>query len=127
MTEITPSLIYWITRLDQFNALTGCASLFIFIIAIVLMIAVFVEAESNNEKSYRIVLKGFKISLFVLAIFSLMHTFIPTTKEACAMYVVPKIVNNEKVQNVSKEFYDLALEWMKELRPKSIQNKEKSK
>lgn len=127
MTEITPSFIYWITRLDQFNALTGCASLFIFIIAIVLMIAVFVEAESGNDKNYRIVLKGFKISLFVLAIFSLIHTFIPATKEACAMYVIPKIVNNEKVENISKEFYDLALDWMKELHPKSVQNKGKSK
>ena len=127
MTEITPSLIYWITRLDQFRDLTGCASLFIFIIAIVLMIAVFVEAESSNEKSYRIVLRGFKISLFVLAIFSLMHAFIPATKEACAMYVIPEIVNNEKVQNASKEFYDLALDWMKEMHPKSIQNKGNSK
>lgn len=127
MTEITPSFIYWITRLDQFNALTGFASLISFVTAVVFMVIMIVQADASNDKSYHIALRGFKISLSVLAIFSLIHIFIPTTKEACAMYVVPKIVNNEKVQNVSKEFYDLALDWMKELHPKSIQNKGKSK
>lgn len=44
--------------------------------------------------------------------------FVPTTRQAAAMVVVPKIVNNEKVQTAGNVFYDLAVEWMDELHPR---------
>jgi len=47
-----------------------------------------------------------------------MVIFVPTTKQMAAIIVVPKIVNNEKVQNVGNKIYDLAVEWMDELHPK---------
>ena len=126
MTEITPSFIYWITRLDQFDVLTGIVAVVSILSAIVFMLIILTIGLEQNTY-FRFVLKGFKISLFICIISTLIHVFIPTTKQACAMYVVPKIANNEKVQDIGKEFYDLALDWMKELHPKSVQNKGKSK
>ncbi len=44
-------------------------------------------------------------------------TFIPSTKQMAAIMIVPKIVNNEKVQTIGNKVYDLAVEWMEELKP----------
>ena len=120
MTEVTPNFIYWITRLDEFNALTGIASFISLLSTILFMIIRLCIGPTERNNDYpRFVLKGFKISLSTCIISALIHVLVPTTKQACAMYVVPKIVNNEKVQEVGKEFYDLALDWMKELHPKT--------
>ena len=57
------------------------------------------------------------ISLAILA-------FAPSSKTLAAMYIVPAIANNEKVQDVGNRLYDLAVEWMDELKPAK---KEKTK
>ena len=44
--------------------------------------------------------------------------FLPSTKQMAAIMIVPKIVNNEKVQTIGNKIYDLAVEWMDELAPK---------
>ena len=47
----------------------------------------------------------------------------PSTKEICATLLIPAIVNNEKVQGLGEEFYDLAKEWMQELKPTKGESK----
>ena len=47
------------------------------------------------------------ITFFALA------TVIPSTKQLAAIIVIPKIVNNEKVQSVSLNLLDLTNEWLK--------------
>lgn len=42
-------------------------------------------------------------------------TFLPNTKTACAIYIVPAIVNNEKLKDDASEIYELAVEKMKEI------------
>ena len=127
MTEITPSFIYWITRLDGIKAFFGIICVFSGISLIIFIITSIVTgAYKDNE--HRMHIKGLKISLFVFLSAALSEIFTPDTKQACAMYVIPKIINNEKIQEVGREFYDLALDWMKEMRPrKSLENKETSK
>ena len=44
-------------------------------------------------------------------------TFVPSTKQAAAILVVPSIVNSKKVQTVGNRLYDLAVEWLDELKP----------
>jgi len=53
---------------------------------------------------------GFALALAVA-------TFTPSAKTIAAMYVLPKIVTGEKVQQLGDEAYDLAIEWMKSLKP----------
>lgn len=50
-------------------------------------------------------------------VLSVTYHLIPTTKQMAAVLVVPGVVNNEKVQTVGNKLYDLAVEWMEELRP----------
>ena len=123
MTEITPSLIYWITRFDDIKSYGGL----IFTVSgmalvISIMTLIFLKlgnAKGGNNYETSIVGKCFILISLIFLISSMSILFIPTTRQACAMYVVPKIANNEKAQDIGKEFYDLALDWMKELHPKS--------
>ena len=57
------------------------------------------------------------IALVAVA-FALVAAFVPTTRQMAAIVMVPKIANNEKVQAAGNKLYDLAVEWMDELRPR---------
>jgi hypothetical protein len=63
------------------------------------------------------------ISTVMLLIFVAIATFVPSTKTMAAILVVPKIVNSEKLQTAGNKLYELAVEWMDELRPKAVMPK----
>ena len=56
--------------------------------------------------------------LFASMAAGMLNALLPTTREMAAIVMVPAIVNNEKVQTVGNKLYDLATEWLDELRPK---------
>ena len=58
------------------------------------------------------------VALTVTVICPVLNSFIPTTREAAAIVMVPAIANSEKVQTVGNKLYELAVEWMDELRPR---------
>jgi hypothetical protein len=129
MTEITPSFIYWITRLNGINVFLGIIMTLSIIAIFIFLIGMIVTKLEHDVEEYGIFKKYLLTSTYIFIPITILFILTPTTKEACAIYVVPKIVNNEKVQNIGQEFYDLALDWMKELHPKrkSLENKETSK
>ena len=51
---------------------------------------------------------GFVCSIFGLGLSISALTFLPSTKQMAAIYVVPAIVNNEKVQNISNKSLDIS-------------------
>lgn len=125
---ITNSFIYWFTRLDHihsfldgFDVFSSCLIIFS-IIVFVIAWGIKQYACDNEEKLMALTVKKFAIWTFCIAgIFNIMIctclVFIPTTKEMAAIYVIPKIVNNEKLNNIGNEMLNLANEWMKELHP----------
>ena len=103
--------IYWITRLDsiQFVMFVICGVFF----SVSLFTAIFCtidydvyrdsEYQSGKEKFNRAKIGLFKIlpiTASVCLIFMLAIPFIPTTKEAVAIYALPKIANNEQIQKI---------------------------
>lgn len=42
----------------------------------------------------------------------------PTSQEAAAIKIIPRIANNEDVQGVGTELVTLAKDWLHELKPK---------
>lgn len=62
-------------------------------------------------------------STLMLLTFVAIATFTPSTKTMAAILVVPKIVNSEKFQTAGNKLYELAVEWMDELRPKAAMPK----
>lgn len=140
---VTPWFIYWFTRLDHIlsflNGLSFIGGLIIIISLIAfavsfcilqsVKISTGVTTAEQEMVSYINKIAGIvlAVSFTATTLLNFGSSLIPTTKEMAAIYVVPKILNNEKVQNVGSEFVDLANVWLKELQPSNIKNKEMSK
>ena len=109
---ITPSTIYWIGICDSI----GIGFTIIGVVCVIF--ALITGAAFLGSELY----KGLYIITPIFLLFALLSIvaaiFVPSSKTAAAMYVVPAIVNNEKIQAVGNGIYDLAVEWMKELKPK---------
>jgi hypothetical protein len=62
-------------------------------------------------------IKSSIVSVVIAIAMGLAVDLIPSTKQMAAIMIVPKIANSEKVQTIGNKVYDLAVEWMEELRP----------
>jgi len=75
----------------------------------------------DEAKSMIKIGKWLKRLLPVGILFVLLAILIPTTKQACIIYVLPKIANNEQIQQIPQKLLDIgnkALdEWIKEYTP----------
>ena len=118
---ITPSAIYWITRFDDIRSGLGTTA-FVAVALAVLTVVGFLSALEDVSRDNE--MKFIKVFFAVAAAFMLLagvlmgvRTFVPTTRDAAAMAVLPALANSEKVQTVGNAVYDLAVEWLEELKP----------
>lgn len=122
---ITGWQLYWLTRLDAissaFQFLTGLFGV-LFAICLFCVIVSFAIGWCENEPEAlefgkRMIKPAIIIStMFVLFIGA--KSFTPTTKEMVAFIAVPKIINNEDVQeippNVAKFMNEKLKSWMED-------------
>lgn len=111
---ITENMIYWITR---FDALNGLAAFFIALslIGIVVTLPFILNFPDDGETRICKWVIGVCSSIFLVMV--LVLTFLPTTKEMCAIKVIPAIANNEKINDISNFMLDSAKEWIKQSLP----------
>lgn len=134
---ITTSQMYWITRLDGIVTLLAVLASFLCVLSAIMLahgrneyFAVKEWSWDTNESiaaRHELGRKLCKASFVTFPAGVLLYiilVMIPTTKDMAAILVVPKIVNSEKVQTVGNKLYDLAIEWMDELKPNKNKNKE---
>lgn len=120
---ITESEIYWITRLDNIRVASGALiaafSVFIFILAIIKIWShvdyateeeIRIKARKSIRPSWVIFILG-----FILCLFSLLA--VPTTKEMCAIKIIPMVANQEDIKEIPSDIAGLAREWIEELKP----------
>lgn len=123
---ITPMQMYWITRLTPLgNVLGGFIFLSIVATFILLIVRIFMQDDDLNEEVRAIASKFLRASLYtgiVATLLVIAKCLVPTTKEMAAILIIPRIANSEKVQTVGNHLYDLAVEWMEELRPANKKN-----
>ena len=117
---ITPSTIYWAAQCDCIR--DTCIPIIMFggvlsAISVGLTVAVFYDKADTSGSRWISATASFVLVL-VTIVGILGRIFIPTTKTVAAMYIIPAVANNEKVQDCGDRLYDLAIEWMEELRPK---------
>lgn len=118
---ITMNQMYWLTRLDHLSDVltVTCVLLVLSTIGILIAGGIMQDcsfSEETNGRGRKFVGKTpFMAAAFVATL--LLDALIPTTKEMAAIIVIPSVLNNEKVQTVGNKLYDLAVEWMDELRP----------
>ena len=114
---ITESQIYWITRLDSVKeCMEAVGILGILLVSIGLIIALMIWLVDDNDQAKR----AFKVLLPISLIFTLIAVgsiFIPSTKEYCAIKVIPMAASNDEVQKLPNKIVELANEWIEELKP----------
>lgn len=115
---ITSSDLYWLTRLDSIRdgceALAGlCGVATAAILIFTLLCSAEPWGEADRPKRHRWL--WLTVPLFVLAVVA--RTMVPTTREAIAILVIPKIANNEDIQGLGADTIKVAREWLEELRP----------
>lgn len=134
---MTPSQVYWIAKLDDirhvFNTgiLDGLSFAFLMIamfLAIGTTIAVIASDGGLADKTREALVKLRRISVILAISASCMQVvcglataFIPTTKQATAIMIIPRIANSKTVSDlgdVGSELVVLAKEWLAELHPK---------
>ena len=113
---ITESTLYWITRLDNFNIMFS-AMLVIFAFAALISMLIMVDNNAREEERCfaKRIFAFLAIPLFFVSVLGLI--FVPTTKEMCAIKVIPAIVQNEKIQGLGEKALTLTEAWLDELKP----------
>ena len=118
---ITPMQMYWLLKLDDILAI----SLVIFVLTFVGFVICLVGATSyKGEKYFECEYNKFKtgrnILFWFVLFFGSIVMFVPSTKQMAAIYVVPAIANNEKIQqiggkslDISNQLLDLTKEYLK--------------
>jgi DNA-binding LytR/AlgR family response regulator len=105
---ITTTQMYWIAILDNITVMAVILSTLL----AVGTLAAFGFACSIEDHWWLPITAS-----IMLVFFMAVGTFVPSTKQMAAILVVPKIVNSEKLQTAGNKLYELAVEWMDELRP----------
>ena len=123
--NITPSTIYWISVLDSMLGVAVMIAILSGLAGVIMLVAYFVSCDEEIECRLKRLLAATACA-FVASIVTCIFT--PSAKTCAAMYVVPAIANSEKLQGVTDGIYDLAIDWLKELKPaKSKSEKGESK
>lgn len=104
--NITPQSIYWITRLDNLITVFGIAIGLCSFVTIGWSAFLISEGECFDTKKKRSVIKNIAISASFTFAFILLITLTPSTKQAIAIYVIPKIANNKNIQKLTTETPD---------------------
>lgn len=94
---ITAWQMYWITRLDSIHTLV-VVSAFLFFIVFGGSIAA-ILANVYDSSKFRVITAT---SLILAVLLGISAAFIPSTKDAAAIIIVPEIANNQDVQDVVK-------------------------
>lgn len=116
---ITPMQMYWLLKLDD---ICGFSIVVLTVASLVFFFCTIGKRafcdELCNTKS---ITTTRNIALYVALFFGFIAMFVPTTKQMAAIYVVPAIVNNEKIQqsggktlDISNQLLDLTKEYLKD-------------
>lgn len=95
---ITTEMVYWIVMLDRINGaftLAACAfGLILFVITMNLL------SDLNDFAWHYPVLVVLELFFICGAV------FLPNTKQMATIYLLPKVVNNEKIQSIGERTLD---------------------
>jgi hypothetical protein len=105
--DMTWQDVYWLTRFDAINTAMTVMCVAFGITAIVLLIIGLINRyDGYSAEDIKLGARVLKIATgFGVATLAtmLLFVFIPTTKEAAVIYILPKVVNNEQVQKIPAE------------------------
>ena len=115
--NITPWMMYWLTRLDEICCVCLITAICSGIVALLALMNAcgFPDHDLGwyPEKSVFFYRMG-----VVFSVAMIVGVLTPSTKEMAAILIIPKIVNNDKVAQLPSKIVDLATDWLDALKPK---------
>ena len=121
---MSTSSLYWILKLDDLRVVlhdVGMTAFVLGVIGVVLWSIVGGIGRGNNDDEMIQASNFFRkltIPFLFSGIFFLStHALLPSTKQMAVIYVVPQIVNNDKVQKLPGKLLKLADDWIDKLSP----------
>jgi TctA family transporter len=112
--------VYWVMQLDSISTTVGVAGLFGLAGAIAsLFIGSMVtdrawKPSEAQDRMWASIVRTSKRMAIAGALLSVLSGFVPSTKTAATMIVLPAIVNNETLHKEAGELYGLAKQALKE-------------
>ena len=113
--EITPGFIYLVAVLE--NLKFAFPKMVFTALCVLIGSLSFAYMCAEPLRGRETSLKIAKLSVLAVLGFVFLQIFIPSGKTLAAMYILPPIVNSEAVQKLPSELTDLAIEWLRELKP----------
>lgn len=110
---ITPMQMYWLLKLD--DIIGGCVIICVSLMtcALISFIIFGYANDVRNEKVKTYASISFILAIMGIIFFGAVKVFLPSTKQMAAIYVVPAIVNNERVQNIGSKTLDISEDLLK--------------
>lgn len=128
--NITPFDVYLVMQLDQLGSVATILFTTLTLICVFLVIFGVLDVSMARGKEDRDYKSGkAKLSLSwkigtVAAVFLLFGAFIPSTKTAASMFLLPAIANNKEVQQLPEDLLKMVRGLVKEWTPKEDVKKE---
>lgn len=118
---ITGWEIYLLMRLDGIRNVCVSIGIFAFVFAFLFIFISFMMQEPDDTPSTKerlVASRKFGWLLSIIGcVFTVVGMFVPSTKEAIAIYVIPKVMNSEFVNNKlpkeTEELYTLLKQYIK--------------
>jgi len=108
--DISGFELYFLLKLDGVrNLLLLFGAVIALVGGVAMLIAPMVinDFSTDEEEHYKIYRKFVKIYIFIVPALLISGTLLPTTKQMAAIYVLPPIINNEKVQQIPSDLLDI--------------------
>ena len=114
---ISPITMYWIFRLDSINVIFALMLVLSAIICAIFAFVYYAAKVNGDNEGVTVGKRGLRwcIPLTILGFAGFI--LIPTTKEACAIYGISKILNNPQIHELGYktiEIADIGLDTIKE-------------
>lgn len=123
--EITPFTVYLISRLTPlYEFVTALCVISVAALGVGSIAFLVMTADSDLEvETQRAILRWLRWMVSASVVFGALMVAIPSTKDAAAMIVLPRIANSRSVQELGDSVVGLAKAWCEELRPKKDADK----
>lgn len=112
--EVTAFNIYLFGVLLELRHLFGTVMIFAIVGGIVAFFMTPVICDMDDAKLAKTIKKIFLTALIVLLIGVIGKSLSPSKEIATAMFIVPPVVNNQKVQELPENVLDFVNSWLKE-------------
>lgn len=125
---LTPFEVYLITLLDGMGITIGLMAFFLAVAGLIVLLGNYdyLRYRDDMQKGMKRLCDVGRNMVIVAIALLIMQTFIPSTKQMCAILVVPHIVNNEDAKAIPQEMLQLFRKQMGEWYHDEPVRKEKS-